>query len=259
MQQLDYQRVGDAGPPSYNHNSPHRLRVTSLCDFVSPSTDSLLSAMARTSAAVPIIVGIALFLSVVVAFAAVLAIVSAEEAVQPDNAAGGAGHPAEAMFEEVKAEKEAGGEAKLEEEPEVVELPDEATLLKMKVRELKAILAKKGPDAACLACTSKAEFVERIRDTADWPVVAEKKEENQGEGDDAPSMEELRAMFSKGRDDEQMKELKKNLKAAGIDTSNIFATGGGLDSEKFAEQFKKWDLQRAPDAQAKEEAAKVDL
>lgn len=215
--------------------------------------------MARTSAAVPIIVGVALFLSVVVAFAAVLAIVSAEEAAQPHGAAAGAGEPAEPMFEESKVEKGADDEqAEPAKEAEVVELPDDATLLKMKVRELKAILTKKGPDAACLACTSKAEFVERIRETADWPVVEEKKEEP-AMGDDAPSMEELRAMFSKGRDDEQMKELKKNLEAAGIDTTNIFATGGGLNSEKFAEQFKEWDVKRAPDAQAKEEAAKVDL
>lgn len=215
--------------------------------------------MARTSAAVPIIVAIALFLSVVVAFAAVLAVVSAEEAAQPatdTTSAADAAGAAEPAFE--KADKAADADpAKV---PEPVELPDDATLLKMKVRELKAILEKKGPDAACLACTSKKEYVDRIRETADWAAVEVKKEDAAGT-EDAPSMEELKEMFTKGRDSEQMKKLKENLKAAGIDTSNIFSADG-FDSERFAEQFKDWNVKPNADAEAEAEAkeeVKVDL
>ena len=36
-------------------------------------------------------------------------------------------------------------------------LPDDATLRKMKVKELKGLLARKGADAACVACTSRGE------------------------------------------------------------------------------------------------------
>lgn len=202
--------------------------------------------MTRTSAAVPIVVGLALFLSVVVAFATLLATVSAEEA--------GAEQPA---TDKADGAPEQSGKHASEADPVVEELPDDATLRKMKVRELKAILEKKGPEAMCLACTSKQEYIDRIRETADWPTV-EKKESASDE--DTLSMDQLRDLFNKGRDEEHIKDLKKRLRDAGIDTSNIF-TGADFDSEAFANQFKNWERaedRKAGDASAKDEVH-VDL
>lgn len=95
-------------------------------------------------------------------------------------------------------------------------LPDDQTLRKMKVSQLKALLAKKGPDAACLACTSRIEYVERIRETADWPDVTPSPAASD------PTKEELDRMFANQKDMPNMEELKRKLKEAGLDTSNIY-------------------------------------
>lgn len=188
--------------------------------------------MARSSTPSSIFWGFTLFLSVAISLAALLADVSAEQTVeQPD------------------AEKP---NAATEQTPESVmeQLPDDATLLKMKVRELKAILERKGPDAQCLACTSKKEYVDRIHETADWPYM-EKKDENLKDEipKDGPSMEELKTMFNRP-DNEEMQNLMKKLKDAGIDASNVFS-GSDFDSDKFEEKIKNWKQQEpAPEAGA---------
>lgn len=112
-------------------------------------------------------------------------------------------------------------------------IPDNATLRKMKVKQLKQFLDRKGPKAACLACTSKGEYIDRIRETADWPDVTPEPT------DDEPTLEELQKMFSQGQDSEEIRKIKENLKAAGIDASNIFSANG-LNKEKMEEQFKRY-------------------
>lgn len=112
----------------------------------------------------------------------------------------------------------------------------------MKVRQLKALLAKKGSDAECLACTSKQEFVDRIRETADWPDVEQNNHQKPGEND--PTLDELAALFNKDRSPEEVDKIKRNLEAAGIDASNIFSTGGNFDAEAFTKQFEAWQKNR---------------
>lgn len=106
----------------------------------------------------------------------------------------------------------------------------------MKVRQLKALLEKKGPDAECVACTSKQEFVDRIRETANWPDVKQTDAEEGDRADDL-KLEELAALFNKDKSPEEVEKLKRNLEAAGIDTSNIFSTGGDFDADAFVKQF----------------------
>lgn len=123
--------------------------------------------------------------------------------------------------------------------PEPTPLPDDATLLKMKVRQLKQMLLKKGADAECKACTSKGEYVDRIRETADWPDVtldAAPSDEKM------PSVEELQKMFANKDDTKYMEELKAKLKASGIDSSNLFAATGGLNPDQFAKGFKEMNM-----------------
>lgn len=119
----------------------------------------------------------------------------------------------------------------------------------MKVRQLKALLAKKGPDAECVACTSKQEFVDRIRETADWPDVKQ-TDDDERNGTDDPKLEELAALFNKNKDPEEVEKIKKNLEAAGIDASNIFSTGGDFNADAFAKQFASWKSKRDPQAGA---------
>lgn len=103
------------------------------------------------------------------------------------------------------------------------ELPDDAALLKMKVKELKQILSRKGSSADCLACTSKQEYVDRIHETLEWPdVTPSPTPDTTFNMDDEKNKEELEKLFSKNKDPKYMAELKEKLKAAGIDTKNIF-------------------------------------
>lgn len=115
-------------------------------------------------------------------------------------------------------------------------VPSDTLLLKMKVRELKALLAKKGPEAACVACTSKGEYVDRVRETAEWAdVIIEAAQK-----DDSPSVEELAKMFSGQQDSAEMEKIKADLKAAGVDTSNMFSAGQ-LNKDSLEAEMKKWD------------------
>lgn len=118
---------------------------------------------------------------------------------------------------------------------DVEAIPDEATLLTMKVKQLKELLEKKGPDAACLACTSKQEYVDRIRQTADWPTLAAATPTAEMD----PSMEDLRNMFQGNNDDEQMKNLRDKLRDSGVNVDNIF-TANGLNKEGFEEELKRF-------------------
>lgn len=120
-------------------------------------------------------------------------------------------------------------------------LPDEAALLKMRVKDLKAFLQKKGADAACVACTSKQEYVSRIHETADWPDVTSSPEAT-AMGDE-PTMEDLQRMFSESQNDERIAGLKKQLEEAGIDTSKIF-TAGGLNRDEVLKQKEQFEKMR---------------
>lgn len=159
-------------------------------------TARLPGEMGRGSATVPIFVALALVLSVVVAFAALLVTVSAEDAAL-----------------------------------------DDAALLKLKVRELKAMLAKKGPDAECVACTSKKEYVERIRETAEWPDAAVPED-----------LSDLDLGKIDGNREEEIEKLRQKLKDSGIN-AQMFMKGadGKFDEEAFAKQFKDLDLGKASD------------
>lgn len=117
--------------------------------------------------------------------------------------------------------------------PAAEPLPDDATLLHMKVKELKELLARKGAVAECVACTSKREYVDRIHETADWPDVTPEPTA------DTPSEEELKNMFNKQGD---IEDLKRKLKEAGIDTANIFKAGD-LNADELEKRFKKVDLE----------------
>lgn len=133
-------------------------------------------------------------------------------------------------------------------------LPDDATLRKMKVKELKKLLAKKGPEAECVACTTKDEYVERIRETENWEDHVEEEKDMKLGNDDAPSMEELQKMFGKGKESEEMIKLKESLKKAGIDPKNILNTAGDFDVEAFAKQFGDMGAKGKEKAMGKEEA-----
>eukprot|EP00177_Eucheuma_denticulatum_P000575 GFKZ01001038.1.p2 GENE.GFKZ01001038.1~~GFKZ01001038.1.p2 ORF type:complete len:203 (+),score=48.69 GFKZ01001038.1:138-746(+) len=142
------------------------------------------------------------------------------------------------------------------ENPSPEQIPDDATLRKMKVRELKAILAKKGPNAECLACTSKQEYIDRIHETSDWPDAP--PEDMDADDEDPPSPEELAAMFNKGRDSEEMARLRKNLEEAGIDPSNLFSTGDNFDADAFAKKFASWEEKRGASAGADDSPSSAD-
>lgn len=170
--------------------------------------------MAKSSTAVPIVVCLALVLSIVVAFATLLATVAAEDAADAASAP-----PAEAP------------------------VPAQAELRKMKVRELKAILDKKGPDAACIACTSKGEYIERIQETKSWPDVQPSPDVADG-----PSVDDLHS-DDPAIDPERLARLKEMLKASGIDTSKLFSnTDGSFNDKELERQFKQFEAMRKKDS-----------
>lgn len=170
--------------------------------------------MKRSSTVVPIIAGLALILSIAIAFAALINTVSAEES----------GTTTETVKESTKDTTNVS-----DSEP----IPEDAKLLKMKVRELKAFLEKKGPEAECKACTSKREYVDRIRETADWPNVSK--------SDDDLPLDEIQKLFAKGQNNEEMQKLRMELEKAGIDASNFISTNG-LTPEELAERLKGMDM-----------------
>lgn len=172
--------------------------------------------MKRSSTVVPIIAGLALLLSIVIAFSALINTVSAEEAATDTI-------------------KEPTKDTTNISDPEPI--PDDAKLLKMKVRELKAFLEKKGADAECKACTSKREYVDRIRETADWPNVLKEEPKK----DDELPLDEIQKLFAKGQSSEEMEKLRKELEKAGIDASNFISTNG-LSPEDLAERLKGMDM-----------------
>lgn len=158
-----------------------------------------------SSIQIPLVLGFALLLSIIIAFATLLTTVTAEESDQ-------------------------SGSTTTEQQLDV------EALLKMRVRELKAMLEKKG--AECVACTSKEEYVQRIQETLSWPDVTPAATEEE------PSIEELRGMFNGSANDDRVKQLKESLEKAGIDTSKLFMSAGGkggFDAEAFAKQFKHLD------------------
>lgn len=147
---------------------------------------------------------------------------------------------------EAEANADSGGETSRGEAGEVgssgdgssgLELPDDAVLLKMKVRELKDILDRKGSDAECLACTSKREYVDRIRETASWPDVTPSPSV-----EEAPPLsdDEIKKLFDKTKDPKYMADLKEKLRAAGINTDNLF-TGKDFNSKDFANKLNKFN------------------
>lgn len=130
--------------------------------------------------------------------------------------------------EEAGVDTEAGSTADTADDEPAFEIPDDAALMKMKVRQLKEILGRKGPDADCLACTSKREYVDRIRETESWPDVTPTPPPPPPE----MSKEEMDEFLKKTKDPEYMADLRKKLEEAGIDTKNIFM-GNDLDPEKL--------------------------
>lgn len=130
--------------------------------------------------------------------------------------------------EEAGVDAEAGSTADSAGDESAFEIPDDAALLKMKVRQLKEILGRKGPDADCLACTSKREYVDRIRETESWPDVTPTPPPPPPE----MSKEEMDEFLRKSEDPEYMADLRKKLEEAGIDTKNIFM-GNDFDPEKL--------------------------
>lgn len=116
-------------------------------------------------------------------------------------------------------------------EESAFEMPDDLSLLKMKVRQLKDILRRKGDDADCVACTSKQEYVDRIHETASWPDVTPSPSASpELTEEDLKTREELEKLFSKKKDPAYMEEMKKKLEAAGIDPSQVFM-GNQLNPE----------------------------
>lgn len=125
---------------------------------------------------------ICLLLSVVVAFATLLATV-----VAADSSAGsGFAAPIDAIIERFALPKD--------------------SLQKLKVRELKEMLQLKG--ATCDACVSKTDLIERIEEVKDWAVVSA------GAGGESSSMGDE-------TEDEKLAKLTETLAKSGIDTSKI--------------------------------------
>jgi ARMET, C-terminal len=128
---------------------------------------------------VPALAVLCVVLSVVVAFAALISVVTGEAAV-PDSGAAA-----------VDASR--------------FGLSDDA-LMKLKVRDLKAMIKRKG--ATCEACVSKADLVERIAEVRDWDDVLVKKPEF-GTGGDASEFADDYEGLSR---DEKMQRLTENLR-----------------------------------------------
>lgn len=182
----------------------------------------------------------ALLFEAILAIALLCAVLSTLTTAAEEDA-----HTVDPINAEQSSESGSGETASVE-NPSSEPIPDNATLRKMKVRELKAILARKGPDAECLACTSKQEYIDRIHETSVWPDV----QPEEADDDDTPSPEELAAMFKKGRDSEEMARLMKNLEEAGVDPSNLFSTDGNFDADAFAKKFASWEKKRGTSAGA---------
>lgn len=128
---------------------------------------------------------VCLLLSVVVAFAALLATVAADDV-------GGSSSRLEDVGD-------------LQAILERFSLPHES-LLKLKVRELKDMLRVKG--ASCEACVSKRDLIERIAEVKDWSTVTGSEEQNKEKDDGLTA-------------DERMTKLKESLAKSGIDPSRL--------------------------------------
>lgn len=164
----------------------------------------------------------------------------------------------EAGSKSVGTESENGSTKGSEEDAEATPFPDDATLLKMRVRELKEILARKGAEAECKACTTKQEFVDRIRETLGWADVTATPSPSAEES--VPSMEELRKMFAQNEDNEYMKKLKEQLKQAGIN-ADVVGSGNkfaNLNVEDLTKAYKDIKDDRERDADAGSESSKAD-
>jgi hypothetical protein len=133
----------------------------------------------QSTVTVPAVAVLCVVLSVVVAFAALISVVTGEATV-PDS---GLGDTDASQFD----------------------LTDDA-LLKLKVRDLKAMIKRKG--ATCDACVSKADLVERIAEVRDWEDVPEKKPEF-GAGGDASEFADDYEGLSR---EEKMQRLTENLR-----------------------------------------------
>lgn len=139
-----------------------------------------------------------------------------------------------------------GGGASAEQTP----LPDDGTLLRMRVRELKAILEKKGPDAQCQACTTKQEYVDRIHETYSWPDATPSASPEVPP--DAPSMEELQKMFAEqNKDSEDIRKLREELKKSGINADIVGNGMGKFNAEDLAKAYKRIKLDAKENKKAK--------
>jgi ARMET, C-terminal len=128
---------------------------------------------------VPALAVLCVLLSVVVAFAALISVVTGEGAV-PDSGAAA-----------VDASR--------------FGLSDDA-LMKLKVRDLKAMIKRKG--ATCDACVSKADLIERIAEVRDWDDVPEKKPKFGTGGDTSEFADDYEGLSR----DEKMQRLTENLR-----------------------------------------------
>jgi ARMET, C-terminal len=169
---------------------------------------SMGSSPRHGSVVVPAVAAFCVILSVVVAFASLLAAVAAEESADGDKA----GDVVAARF----ALSRDG-------------------LLKLKVRDLKEMLKRKG--ASCDACVSKSDLVERIAEVREWNDVHEKQKlSDPADGLDSEVADDMEGLSS----DERLEKLTEKLRK--IDPSiRTFTKGkdGKMDEAEIERMLRK--------------------
>jgi ARMET, C-terminal len=131
-----------------------------------------------SSIVIPAVAALCLILSVVIAFATLLTAVAADDAGDGDKA----GDVVTARF-----------------------ALSRDVLLKLKVRDLKEMLVRKG--ASCDACVSKSDLVERIAEVREWSDVPEKPK-FAADGPDADIADEMEGLSS----DERLEKLTEKFR-----------------------------------------------
>jgi hypothetical protein len=171
-------------------------------------------------------VALCLVLSVAIAFASLLATVAAEDAAT----GAGAG-----LVDDVAARFGL----------------DAAAMLKLKVRQLKEMLRRKG--ASCDACVSKGDLVERILEVREWEDVREEAAAGAGDG----QSDEERT--------ERIRKLSKTIGGSGLGgkTFTLMGKDGKVQEVDWEEFLRKADAEgpgkRAGGEAATGEDAKTDL